>query len=59
MVGNDKEPLDLSQDKHIEIFKSSMEKWSKQMAENKDGSKFGFVDIEGIELPGFGTPYVA
>lgn len=59
MVGNDKQPLDLSQDEHMKAFKSSMEKWSKGMADNKDGKKYGYVDIEGLDLHAFGTPYVA
>lgn len=59
LVGNDKEPLDMSQDKYKDVFLKSMQKWSEMMANNTDGSKFGFIDIEGIELQPFGTPYVA
>ncbi|KAF3766862.1 FMN-linked oxidoreductase [Cryphonectria parasitica EP155] len=59
LVGNDKEPLDLSQEKQLEVFMQSLQQWSEIMANNKDGSKYGFVDIEGLELQPFGTPYVA
>lgn len=59
LVGNDKEPLDMSQDKYKDVYMKSMQKWSEMMANNTDGSKFGFIDIEGIELQPFGTPYIA
>lgn len=36
-----------------------MEKWQKEMSEDKSGSKFGFVDIEGVDLQAYGTPYTA
>lgn len=49
----------MSQDKQVEAFKTSMETWSKQMADNKDGTKFGYIDIEGIDLQAYGTPYAA
>lgn len=57
LVGNDKQPLDMSQDAHVEAFKNSMAKWGQEMAENKDGSKYGFPDIEGVDLQPYGTPY--
>lgn len=38
---------------------SSVEKWQKKMGDNEDGSKFGYADIEGLDLQAFGTPYVA
>ncbi|KAI1872169.1 uncharacterized protein JN550_003888 [Neoarthrinium moseri] len=59
LVGQDKEPLDLTQDKYVEIFKKSVEQWSKQMADNEDGSKYGYVDIEGTKLEPFGTAYAS
>lgn len=51
--------MDLSQDKYADVFKKSMEKWQDNMAKDIDGSKFGFVDIEGIDLPAYGTPYTS
>jgi hypothetical protein len=51
--------LDLTQDKYLELFQKSMEQWGKEMAENKDGSKYGYVDIIGAELQPYGTPYAS
>jgi hypothetical protein len=58
-VGQDKEPLDLTQDKYLEIFQNSMQQWSKAMSENKDNSKYGYVDIVGLDLQSYGAPYAA
>ncbi|KAI9147214.1 NADH-dependent flavin oxidoreductase nadA [Paramyrothecium foliicola] len=57
LVANDKEPLDLSRKDHKNIFDESVGKWSEQMAQNKDNSKFGYVDILGVKLEPFGTAY--
>ncbi|CAJ2503359.1 Uu.00g107530.m01.CDS01 [Anthostomella pinea] len=57
LVGQDKEPLDLSDDKYYDIFMNSMQKWGGEMGENKDNSKYGYVDIEGTKLEPFGTAY--
>lgn len=59
LVAQDKEPLDLSQEKYKDIFVKSMQTWAQGMANNADGSKYGFVDIEGTTLQPFGTPYVS
>lgn len=37
----------------------SLQTWMGQMAQNKDGSKYGYIDVEGLELEPFGTPYAA
>lgn len=58
LISKDKEPLDLSQEKYNDIFMASVQKWSEKMAASKDGSMYGFVDIEGVELEPFGTPYM-
>ncbi|KAJ9133389.1 NADH oxidase 1 [Pleurostoma richardsiae] len=57
LVGKDKEPIDMSQDKYVFAFMQSMENWSEELANNKDGTKYGYVDIEGVELNPYGTPY--
>ena len=57
-VGKDKEPLDLSREDHKEAFSQSMQKWRQAMAANEDGSKYGFIDIEGVKLEPFGAPYM-
>ena len=59
LIGKDKQPLDLTQDKYLDVFKQSMGKWGKEMGENKDGSKYGFIDIEGLELEPYGKAYAA
>lgn len=59
LVGRDKQPLDLSREDHKAVFEASMQKWARGMADNSDGSKFGYVDVEGTELQPFGTPYAA
>ncbi|KAI2463912.1 NADH:flavin oxidoreductase/NADH oxidase [Annulohypoxylon bovei var. microspora] len=57
LVGKDKEPLDLSRDDHKDAFAKSMQRWAQEMSENEDDSKFGYVDIEGVKLEPYGTPY--
>ncbi|GJC87463.1 NADH-dependent flavin oxidoreductase nadA [Colletotrichum liriopes] len=59
LVGQDKEPLDVSQEKYKEVFEKSLAKWSAKMADNADNSKYGYIDIEGTTLQPFGTPYAA
>ncbi|KAI1505842.1 NADH:flavin oxidoreductase/NADH oxidase [Biscogniauxia marginata] len=57
LVSQDKEPLDLSKDEHKNAFLNSFNKWAQLMAENSDNSRYGMVDIEGIQLQPYGTPY--
>lgn len=59
LVAQDKEPLDLSQEKYKDIFMKSMEQWSEAMGKNEDGSKFGYIDVIGLDLQDFGTPYAS
>ncbi|KAK2053734.1 NADH:flavin oxidoreductase/NADH oxidase [Colletotrichum caudatum] len=59
LVGQDKEPLDVSQEKYKEVFEKSMAEWSQGMADNGDNSKYGYIDIEGTKLQPYGTPYAA
>lgn len=49
----------MSQEKYKDSFMTSVQSWQKKMADNKDGSKYGFIDIEGVDLQAFGTPYPA
>ncbi|KAK8103016.1 NADH-dependent flavin oxidoreductase nadA [Apiospora sp. TS-2023a] len=57
LVGNDKEPLDFTNDDHLKAFQSSMQQWGQEMGESKDGSKYGYVDILGTKLEPYGTAY--
>lgn len=59
IVSKDKQPLDLSKDKHAEVFKRSVGAWAKQKADNKDGTHYGHVEIEGLDLNNYGVPYEA
>ncbi|KAI6781136.1 oxidoreductase [Emericellopsis cladophorae] len=59
LVGKDKQPLDLSREDHLQQFNESMNKWAEGMADNADQSKYGFVDIDGVQLEPYGTPYAA
>jgi hypothetical protein len=51
--------LDLTQDKHAEVFTNSFKQWVKQLLEDKDGSKYGWPDVIGTELQPYGTNYDA
>ncbi|KAI1812427.1 NADH:flavin oxidoreductase/NADH oxidase [Poronia punctata] len=57
LVGKDKEPLDLSRPDHKEAFDKAFEQFQKDMADNADGSKYGFMDVAGVKLEPYGTPY--
>jgi len=57
LVGKDKEPLDLSRPDHKEVFDKALEQFQKDMANNADGSKYGYMDIDGMKLQPYGTPY--
>lgn len=59
IVSKDKQPLDLSKEKHVEAFKRSVGAWAKQKADNKDGTHYGHVEIEGLDLNPYGVPYEA
>ncbi|KAI0433931.1 hypothetical protein F5Y09DRAFT_350060 [Xylaria sp. FL1042] len=57
LVGDDKSPLDMTQEKHIDIFNKSMETWIGKLMADKDGSGSGWVKIESseVELQPYGT----
>ena len=57
LVGNDNEPLDFGRQDHMSIFIDSMQKWMEIMSQNTSKSEYGFVNIEGIDLKPYGTPY--
>ncbi|KAH7073099.1 hypothetical protein BKA63DRAFT_577163 [Paraphoma chrysanthemicola] len=54
-LGNDQQPIDLSVEKNLEGFLKDLKKWMKDMAENKDGNEYGFVDIESIASVPYGS----
>lgn len=57
LVGQDKQPLDLTREDHMQVFQKSMETWAQEMAANSDNTKYGYVDIKDFELQPYGTPY--
>lgn len=57
LVGHDKQPVDLSRDDHRDAFLKTIKAWGESMADNKDGSKYGYPDLQGVELQPYGTPY--
>ncbi|KAI0433765.1 NADH:flavin oxidoreductase/NADH oxidase [Xylaria sp. FL1042] len=59
LVGKGKKPLDLGRPDHKEAFTKALEKFQKDMANNVDGSKYGYMDIDGVKLEPYGTPYAA
>lgn len=59
LVGNDKEPLDLSRQDHKSAFDKSMAKWLEWIADNEDGSKYTGIDVEGVELQPYRQKYSA
>ena len=45
----------MSQDKQKDAFLQSLQAWSAIMADNKDNSKYGYVDIQGVDLQPYNT----
>ncbi|KAF7892449.1 uncharacterized protein EAF01_010529 [Botrytis porri] len=43
-VGKDQEPIDLSIEKNVEIFKKEMGFWGAKMAADKECKEYGFID---------------
>lgn len=50
-VGKDQEPVDLSVQKNVEGFFQDIQKWQAGLADNKDGSKFGYADLSMESVP--------
>ncbi|KAJ5958934.1 FMN-linked oxidoreductase [Penicillium vulpinum] len=57
LVENDKHPLDLSQEKDMDVFMTTLQRLLGEMSQNADGSKYGFADIVDFPLNPFGSPY--
>ncbi|KAF2133830.1 FMN-linked oxidoreductase [Dothidotthia symphoricarpi CBS 119687] len=58
-MGKDQQPIDLSDEKNFEAFQKDMGTWGKGMAEDKTGSKYGYVDIESVQAVPYGTAAAA
>ncbi|GAP86850.1 putative oxidoreductase [Rosellinia necatrix] len=57
LVGRDKEPLELGRPEHRAAFDTALRQFEKEMENDRDGSRYGFMDIDGIKLEPYGTPY--
>jgi hypothetical protein len=57
LVSKDREPVNLSREDHKHEFEVSVGKWWQSMSDNADNSRFGGVDLIGIELQPYGAPY--
>ncbi|KAH7087379.1 hypothetical protein FB567DRAFT_344677 [Paraphoma chrysanthemicola] len=54
-LGKDQQPIDLSDESNLNAFQKDVEKWQKGLAEDKEGSKYGYVDIESLEAVPYGS----
>ena len=54
-LGKDQQPIDLSDEKNFEAFKKDMETWSNGLANDKEGKKYGYIDIESIPAVPYGS----
>lgn len=52
-LGKDQQPIDLSEQANLDAFMKDVETWQKGLAEDKEGKKFGYVDVESVP----GVPY--
>jgi len=53
-LGKDQQPIDLSVQENLEAFQKDVGTWSKGFEEDKDGSKYGYVDIESVKSVPYG-----
>ncbi|KAG8628475.1 hypothetical protein KVT40_004348 [Elsinoe batatas] len=53
-IGKDQEPVDLSKEENKKGSMEDVQKWQEMMGDNKDGSKFGYVDINSLESVPYG-----
>ncbi|PVI05898.1 NADH:flavin oxidoreductase/NADH oxidase-like protein [Periconia macrospinosa] len=54
-LGKDQQPIDLSDQKNFEAFLKDMEVWAKSLSEDKEGKKYGYIDIESIPAVPYGS----
>ncbi|KAF1844937.1 FMN-linked oxidoreductase [Cucurbitaria berberidis CBS 394.84] len=48
-LGKDQQPIDLSDENNLKAFLKDVGTWGQGLAEDKDGSKYGYVDIESVK----------
>ncbi|KAF2451331.1 FMN-linked oxidoreductase [Karstenula rhodostoma CBS 690.94] len=54
-LGKDQQPIDLSDEKNLEAFQKDVGTWQQGFSEDKDGSKYGYVDIDSVEAVPYGS----
>ncbi|CAE7194540.1 hypothetical protein P3342_009677 [Pyrenophora teres f. teres] len=54
-LGKDQRPIDLSDEKMYEAFQKDMGTWAKGFEEDKEGGKYGYVDIVSVESVPYGS----
>ncbi|OAK94883.1 FMN-linked oxidoreductase [Phaeosphaeriaceae sp. SRC1lsM3a] len=54
-LGKDHQPIDLSVQENLDAFQKDMGTWGKGLAEDKDGAKYGYVDIESVKSVPYGA----
>lgn len=57
LIGQDRQPLDLTREDHLQVFQKSVGTWAQGMADNADNSKYGYPYVEGAKLEPYGTAY--
>ena len=57
MIGNDQEPVDLSQEEYEKAFFKDMGDWSDKMAKDTGMYSFGYVDMNSIKPKPYGEEY--
>jgi hypothetical protein len=57
-IGKDQEPVDLSKQENVDAFHKDMQTWSENMAKDKEGGTYGYVDLSTEAVP-YGTAAAA
>ncbi|KAJ4369581.1 hypothetical protein N0V83_005343 [Neocucurbitaria cava] len=53
-LGKDQQPIDLSDEKNVQAFQKDVGTWQKGLADDAEGSKYGYVDIESVQSVAYG-----
>ncbi len=57
MIGNDEEPLDMSQEEFEKAFYKDMGNWSETMSSDKGLYAYGYIDIQSVKPHPYGVVY--
>jgi 2,4-dienoyl-CoA reductase-like NADH-dependent reductase (Old Yellow Enzyme family) len=50
-VGKDQKPIDLSDEKSVELFMKDMQAWGEKLANDKELKEYGYIDLSGPSTP--------